>query len=64
MRFFSKIINIYKLLIKKSYSTLSGAIAFFLIINGGSIAYLMLFISNLLEIDLPVTNQYIVSFLN
>lgn len=64
MRFFSKIINIYKLLIKKSYSTLSGAIAFFLIINGGSIAYLMLFISNLLEIDLPVTNEYIVSFLN
>ena len=64
MRFFSKIINIYKILIKKNYSTLSGAIAFFLIINGGSIAYLLLFVSNLLEIDLPISNQYVLSFLN
>lgn len=64
MRFFSKIINIYKLLNKKSYSTLSGAIAFFLIINGGSIAYLLLFISNLLEIDLPISNEYVLNFLN
>ena len=64
MRFFLKIINIYKLLIKKSYSTLSGAIAFFLIINGGSIAYLMLFISNLLEIELPIYNEFLLSFFN
>ena len=64
MRFFNKIIDMYKILIKKDYSTHSGAIAFFLIINGGSIAFLMLFISQLLNIDLPITNDILKSFFN
>ena len=49
---------------KKSYSTLSGAIAFFLIINGGSIAYLIIYISNLLSIDLSIESRTIMNFLN
>ena len=48
---------------KKSYSTLSGSIAFFLIINGGSIAYLILFISNLFNFDFKIKNQTIMTFL-
>ena len=43
---------------KKSYSTLSGSIAFFLIINGGSIAYLILFISNLFNFEFRVEKVY------
>lgn len=49
---------------KKSYTTLSGSIAFFLIINGGSLAYLILFISNLLNIELQIDSQTIMNFLN
>ena len=48
---------------KKSYSTLSGAIAFFLIINGGSIAYLVLFIANLFDFKFEVENNMINAFL-
>ena len=48
---------------KKSYSTLSGSIAFFLIINGGSIAYLILFISNLFNFEFRIENKTIMTFL-
>lgn len=63
MRFFSLIYNIYKKLTKKSYSTLSGAIAFFLVINGGSFAYLILFISNLFNFKIEVASHTINEFL-
>lgn len=55
--------KMYKRLMKKSYSTLSGSIAFFLIINGGSIAYLILLISNLFNFEFEVANKTIMSFL-
>ena len=48
---------------KKSYSTLSGSIAFFLIINGGSLAYLILYISNLFDFKFEVANKTIMTFL-
>lgn len=64
LRFFNLFFNTYKKLMKKSYSTLSGAIAFFLIINGGSVAYLILFISNLLNFDIQIENKTIMQFLN
>ena len=64
MRFFSLFFKYYKRLMKKSYSTLSGSIAFFLIINGGSIAYLVLFISNLFNFKFEVNNNMINSFLS
>ena len=51
-------------MMKKSYSTLSGAIAFFLIINGGSIAYLVLFIANMFDFKFEVDNNMINSFLS
>lgn len=63
MRFFSIFFKFYKKIMKKSYSTLSGSIAFFLIINGGSIAYLILFISNLFNFEFQVGNQTIDLFL-
>ena len=63
MRFFRKIINIYKILIKKSYSTLSGAIAFFLIINGGSLLYLLLFISQILNVKIPFSNELVLGLI-
>lgn len=49
---------------KKSYSTLSGSIAFFLIINGGSLAYLILYISNLFDFKFEVANKTIMTFLS
>lgn len=64
MRFLHLFLKTYKGLMKKSYSTLSGAIAFFLIINGGSIAYLILFISNLLNFKIEIDNITIMNFLN
>ena len=48
---------------KKSYSTLSGSIAFFLIINGGSIAYLIMLIANLFDFELVIDNPSINVFL-
>ncbi len=63
MRFLSLILKTYKRLMKKSYSTLSGAIAFFLIINGGSILYLILFVSNLFDFKFEVENKTIMMFL-
>ena len=48
---------------KKSYSTLSGSIAFFLIINGGSIAYLILFISKIFDFEFEIANKTIMEFL-
>ena len=64
MRFFSLFFKYYKRLMKKSYSTLSGSIAFFLIINGGSIAYLVLFIANLFNFEFKVNNSTINQFLS
>lgn len=64
MRFLSMILKTYKRLMKKSYSTLSGSIAFFLIINGGSLAYLILFIGNLFNFKFEVNNKTIMMFLN
>ena len=48
---------------KKSYSTLSGAIAFFLVINGGSFAYLILFVSNLFNFEITVASHTINEFI-
>jgi membrane protein len=42
---------------KKSYSTLAGAIAFFLVINGGSLLYLMITIANLFNINIDFGNN-------
>ena len=64
MRFLHLFFKTYKGLMKKSYSTLSGAIAFFLIINGGSIAYLILLISNLFNFKIEIDNKTIMNFLN
>lgn len=63
MRFLYSVIKLYKRLVKKSYSTLSGAIAFFLIINGGSIAYLILFLSNMLNFEIEVSNETVNTFI-
>ena len=63
MRFFSIFFKYYKKLTKKSYSTLSGSIAFFLIINGGSIAYLIMLIANLFDFELVIDNPSINVFL-
>lgn len=41
-----QIINLYKKISNKSYSTLAGSIAFFLIINGGSVFFLIINICN------------------
>lgn len=63
MRFLFSLFMMYKKLVKKSYSTLSGAIAFFLIINGGSIAYLLLFLSKILNFTIVVSNDTINNFI-
>ena len=63
MRFFSLIFKYYKRLMKKSYSTLSGSIAFFLIINGGSIAYLIMLIADLFDFKFEVSNPTLNTFL-
>lgn len=52
MKIIKFIFRIYNILINKSYSTLSGAIAFFLVVNGGSLLYLFLVISNFLHISI------------
>lgn len=62
MRFFHAFINFFKLVSNKNYSTLSGAIAFFLVANCGSIAYLTIFISKLLNVDIPFINLEIFKF--
>lgn len=59
MRFFYLIYHYYQKLMKKSYSTLSGAIAFFLIINGGSLLYLTIFISRILDIEFVIGENYL-----
>lgn len=46
------IINLYKKISNKSYSTLAGSIAFFLIINGGSVFFLLINICNSLGYDI------------
>lgn len=57
MLFLRNIYQAYKLLMKKSYSTLAGAIAFFLVINGGSLLYLMITIANLFNINIDFGNN-------
>lgn len=47
-----KLIDLYLKISNKSYTTLSSSIAFFLIINGGSLIYLILVISNFLNLDI------------
>ena len=59
MRFFRNIYQAYRLLMKKSYSTLSGAVAFFLIINGGSILFLTISVGNLFNISFDIDNDVI-----
>ncbi len=46
------IINLYKKISNKSYSTLAGSIAFFLIINGGSVFFLIINICNNIGYDI------------
>ena len=57
MLFLRNIYQAYKALMKKSYSTLAGAVAFFLIINGGSLLYLMITIANLFNISIDFGNN-------
>ena len=64
MRFFYLIYNFYKRLMRKSYSTLSGAIAFFLIINGGSLLYLTVLVSKLLDIEIIIGENYLYRIIN
>lgn len=64
MRFFMNIYKGYKLLIQKSYSTLSGAVAFFLVINGGSLLYLMIAIGNLLNIKIDFGDNILTDAIN
>lgn len=47
-----QIINLYRKISNKSYSTLAGSIAFFLIINGGSVFFLIINICNNLGYDI------------
>ncbi len=47
-----QIINLYRKISNKSYSTLAGSIAFFLIINGGSVFFLLINICNNLGYDI------------
>lgn len=56
VHFFKRIYMIYRKLAEKSYTTLSGAIAFFLVINGGSLIYLTVYISDFFKIDYPFSS--------
>ena len=45
------LIDLYKSLKQKNYSTLSGAISFFLVVNGGSLIFLLIIIFEYLNFD-------------
>ena len=59
-----KILKFYSILKEKGYSTLSGSIAFFLIVNGGSLIFLLIILFDLFNLNadkLLILNN---SFLN
>lgn len=54
-----KILRLYKMLVNKNYSTLAGSIAFFIVINGGSILFLVIKLLGYFNVNLYVNNSII-----
>ena len=48
------LISMYRMITNKNYSTLAGAISFFIIVNGGSLLYLIIVSLNYFNYDLNI----------
>lgn len=54
-----RIISIYRLLTNKNYSTIAGSIAFFIVVNGGAILFLIIKLLSYFEADIVVNIPYL-----